>query len=458
MSKPETWRSWEGRVVNGLTLQQWLGGSDHSAVFLTEIAGTLPQKAAIKLLQAEGGQATERQLSRLRATTKLSHPNLICTFQAGQCQIDETALVYVVMEFADEDLSQILPQRALEPAEVGDLLPPVLGALSSIHRSGLVHGRIKPSNVLAAADRLKLSTDQVVSPTDQNSRRGRRDVYDAPETAAGIVTTASDIWSLGVTIVETFRQNASFAQVDSRRDPSVPESIPEPFRSIARECLHVDPKQRCSIAQIEARLQGQGQKPATLASPEVASKPAPKPAAAATAVPISKGQLEHPRKRPAFPVTIAVAVVLACIFAFFYFHGSKPAALGPDATPQSAAPTPTSTTPASSEATAPGKSASSGGEVSHQVLPEIPQSAKNTIRGTIKVVVKTEVDASGKVTSAAFKSAGSSRYFAERALSAAHRWEFSPPEASGQPQASTWLIQFRFRRDSKQASAQRVKR
>src|SRR5579872_22844 len=455
MSKPESWRSWEGGVVNGLTLQQWLGGSDHSAVFLTEIAGTPPQKAAIKLLPAEGGQATERQLSRLRATTKLSHPNLICTFQAGQCQLDETSLVYVVMEFADEDLSQILPQRALESAEVGDLLPPVLGALSSIHRSGLVHGRIKPSNVLAAADRLKLSTDQVVSPTDQNSRRGRRDVYDAPETAAGVLTTASDIWSLGVTIVATFTQNAGFAQVDSPRDPSVPD-IPEPFRSIARECLHVDPKQRCSIAQIEAWLKGKGQKPATTnpattVAPAVASKPVPKPEAPIAAVPISEGQTIQPRKRPAFPITIAVAVVLACIFAFFYLHGSKPAAQGPDATPQSAAPTPTSATPA-------GKSASSDGEVSHQVLPEIPQSAKNTIRGTIKVVVKTEVDASGKVTSAAFKSAGSSRYFAERALSAAHRWEFSPPEASGQPQASTWLIQFRFRRDSTQAAAQRVNR
>ena len=458
MSKPETWRSWQGRVVNGLTLQQWLGGSDHSAVFLTEIAGTSPQKAAIKLMEAEGGQATERQLSRLRATTKLSHPNLICGFQAGQCQIDGTSLVYVVMEFADEDLSQILPQRALSSAEVADLLPPVLAALSSIHRSGLVHGRIKPSNVLAAADRLKLSTDQVVSPTDQNSRRGRRDVYDAPETVTGIVTPASDIWSLGVTIVTAFTQNAGFAQVDSPRDPSVPESIPEPFRSIARECLHVDPKQRCSVAQIEARLKGQTHKPATVVSPAVASKPSVKPAPAASTGPISEAQSSPPRKRPPFPVTMAVAVVLACIFAFFYFHRSKPASQSSEAPPQSSAAPPTSAMPASSDAPAPAKNANSAGAVSHQVLPEIPQSAKNTITGTIKVVVKTQVDASGKVTSAAFKTAGSSRYFAERALNAARRWEFSPPQTDSQPQASTWLIQFRFRRDSTQVSAQRVKR
>lgn len=434
--------------MNGLLLQQWLGGSDHSAVFLTEMPGTPPQKAAIKLMQAEGGQATERQISRLGATTKLSHPNLVCAFQAGQSQIDGTPVVYVVMEFAEEDLSQILPQRALEPAEVADLLPPVLGALSCIHRSGLVHGRIKPSNILAASDRLKLSSDQDVSPTDQNSRRVRRDAYDAPESAGGNITPASDIWSLGVTIVTVFTQKVPFAQ-DDARDPNVPGSVPEPFRSIARECLHVDPKQRCSIAQIEAWLKGQGQKTATPVSSAVASKPVPAPAAATSAK--SEVQPEQPRKRAAFPVTIAMAVVLACILAFSYFHGSKPAAQNSAETPQPTAASPTAATPA------PAKNANSAGDVSHQVLPDVPQSAKNTISGTIKVVVRTQVDTSGKVTSATFKSAGSSRYFAERALNAAKRWEFSPPSTDGQPQASTWLIQFRFKRSSTQASAQRVK-
>ena len=40
MSKPETWKSWEGRTVDGkFPLRQYLGGSDHSAVFLTELSG-----------------------------------------------------------------------------------------------------------------------------------------------------------------------------------------------------------------------------------------------------------------------------------------------------------------------------------------------------------------------------------------------------------------------------------
>ncbi len=89
-------------------------------------------------------------------------------------------------------------------------------------------------------------------------------------------------------------------------------------------------------------------------------------------------------------------------------------------------------------------------------MPDIPQSARNTIRGTIKIAVQVQVDASGKVTSAKFKSAGPSRYFADRTIKAAEQWQFSPPLADGQPTASTWLIQFHLRRNGVQASPQRV--
>ncbi len=92
------------------------------------------------------------------------------------------------------------------------------------------------------------------------------------------------------------------------------------------------------------------------------------------------------------------------------------------------------------------------------MLPDIPQSARNTITGTIKIRVRVEADAAGKVTAAAFKSAGPSKYFAGLALKAAQHWEFSPPEVDGKPAASTWLIQFRLKRNSLEASSERVTR
>src|SRR5712691_7354535 len=125
----ETWKQWEGRVVIGdFQLRQYLGASDHSAVFLTERGEREPQKAAIKLISADPSDA-ELQLSRWRLAAKLSHPHLIRLFQMGRCQLGKIGLLYVVMEYAEENLSQILPHRPVTPAEAREVLEPVLDAL-----------------------------------------------------------------------------------------------------------------------------------------------------------------------------------------------------------------------------------------------------------------------------------------------------------------------------------------
>ncbi len=92
---PEAWKQWEGQVVNGeFHLRQYLGGSEHSTVFLTEHRKQKLQKAAIKLVPADPGNA-ELQLSRWRLAAKLSHPHLIRLFQMGRCQLGNMGLFEV---------------------------------------------------------------------------------------------------------------------------------------------------------------------------------------------------------------------------------------------------------------------------------------------------------------------------------------------------------------------------
>jgi hypothetical protein len=114
MSTPiELWKNWEGRIVDDkFPLRQWLGGSDHSAVFLTERSGKDPQKAAIKLIPADALDE-DAQLSRWADAAKLSHPHLIRLFESGRYQLEDTPLLYVVMEYAEENLGEILPLRPL---------------------------------------------------------------------------------------------------------------------------------------------------------------------------------------------------------------------------------------------------------------------------------------------------------------------------------------------------------
>jgi len=449
MSSPEEWKKWEGRVDGKFPLRQWLGGSEHSAVFLTERTGQPDQKFAIKLIAADA--QADRQLARWRAAAQLSHPHLMRIYEAGRCRLDGTSLLYLVMEYAEEDLSQILPQRPLAPSEVTDLLPPLLDSLSYLHGRGYVHGRIKPSNVHATGDQLKLSADEITSATEANPAPKRRDVYDAPETAEGVVSPAGDVWSIGVTLVAALTQNVPFQNEMSRRDPDPPDTVPPPFRGIARECLHLDPKRRCSIAEIQARLQ-----------PAARSVPA-EPAA----------PLPSRRTMKLGPIAAGALVLVLAVGAVIFFSRGKgvpaPAttateqstpqtgAQGGSAPPTEPAPSLTAKPPAPEPAPPPKKAPASRGEVLHQVLPEVSQSARRTISGTVKVGVHVEVDSSGKVTAAKLASPGPSKYFAGLALKAAQSWEFSPPEVDGQASASAWLIQFRFKRTSTQASSERAK-
>ena len=439
MSKPDTWKSWEGQTIDGkFPLRQFLGASDHSAVFLTEGRGTSPQKAAIKLMPSQTSPAADTQLRSLQAKIGLRHSNLLQIFDAGRTQIQGESVVYAVMEFADDNLGQILPQRALEPPEVADLLPPILGALSYLHEKGLVHGRIRPSNILAVGDQLKLSSDPVRSASEPNSG-GRRDAFDAPELSAGKLSPASDVWSLAMTMVAALTQKTAFAEQKLQNDPAVPADVPEPYRGIAKASLRLDPSQRASVREIEPRLK------------QPSSQPAPARVEPAFETTVS------PKKRAAFPVTIALAAILAIIFAIFYFTRSKSS--GPSADESTSPATTSSAAPQASEpAPSAAKPADTNASVTHQVLPDVPQSARNTISGTIKVVVQTQVDSSGKVTSARLKSPGSSRYFSGLALKAAQEWQFAPPAIDGHPATSTWLVQFRFRRSGTQASAQQAKR
>ena len=77
----------------------------------------------------------------------------------------------------------------------------------------------------------------------------------APEILGGAKMAASaDVWSLGTTLVEALTQRLPV--LDPARPGTVilPEEIAEPFVSIARQCLQVDPRQRWTVAEIAAKL------------------------------------------------------------------------------------------------------------------------------------------------------------------------------------------------------------
>ena len=200
----EACRHWEGQVVDGkFLLREYLGGSDCTAVFLTDHPDAESRKAAIKLI-SENSENAEWQLSQWQAVAGLSHPHLLRIFQMGRCRVGSANVLYVVMEYAEENLAQVLPQRPLTAEESRDMLKPVLDALAYLHEKGFLHGHVKPSNILACADRLKLATDGIRPMARAIDRApASPGAYDPPGREG---SPAADVWSLGMTIIEVLTQ------------------------------------------------------------------------------------------------------------------------------------------------------------------------------------------------------------------------------------------------------------
>jgi TonB family protein len=485
MSAAAISREWVGRFADGrFPLLQWLGGSQATGVFLTELTDQSEhsQKAVIKLMPAEVEDA-EARVAVWEAATSLSHPNLMKVFTHGRCEIDDVSCLYVVTEFADEVLAEIISERPLTTKETRDLLGPTLDALRYLHANGLVHGRLNPSNIMAAGDSLKLTTYGVCPVGAPVTSTSTRTVCDAPETEFGAIEPSADIWSLGATLVEVLTKYPPEWNRARAAEPTVPQSMPEPIASIARKCLRSDPARRITLDEIAARLE----------SAKFPSAPQEKPATASVG-----------RRHFALPLGIAVLVLAGAGIWFALSHRVQPPsaaqqaqnipAAAPIQTPvQAPAPHPTATQsptatpnetatttpaqatpPASTTVTLPASNAAApvpsaqppdqtaqtaqatdnlspapatiNHAIVNQILPDIIPSAMRTISGTVKVSVRLAVDENGIVTDATLASAGPSNYFASKSLEAARHWKFKPAQVDGHAAPSNWILEFQYRR------------
>jgi TonB family protein len=482
---PEAWKQFEGRVVNKeFRLGEYLGGSEYAGVFVTQY-GPESRKAAVKLIPVGNWDQAmvQAELSRLQSARELSHPHLLQIFQAGRAKLDDAEMLFVVMECAEENLSQFLPERALTAGEVREMLKPTLDALSYLHQKGLLHGHLKPSNVMAIGDQLKLSSDGISRIGEKRGLPGESSDNDPPESAWGERSAVSDIWSLGMLLAMMLTQRMPTWDAKGE-EPILPENIPAPFNDVARHCLRVDARARWTPADIAARL--------GFASP-VTPVAVPKPnsrqsaTARASAGPQLVGQQKKATPAPQhFPYKgrwnsgtyIAAATVLAIVAIFVgprlfrngHVDSQTDATRHERSTSASRSPAGTNSriSPVSdqkinvaerSEADsaaaaekpeklpAPRGKALRGltaGQVAEQVLPEVPQSARDTIRGTVRVGVRISVDSAGNVTEAELDSPGPSKYFAHLALDAAQQWKFDPPKVQARSVLSDWLLHFQF--------------
>lgn len=353
-------KHWEGQVVDGtFPLRNYVSDTGRGAVFLTEHDG---RTAVIKLVPAD---LNADQLSLWQTAAKLSHPNLIQWFRSGRCQLGDQSLIYVVMEYAAENLSQVLPQRPLTEAETREMLEPILSCLTFLHGKGLAHGHLTPANVMAVDDVLKLSSD------------GLRPIGES-------ATPAADLRSLGALLVEALTQ---------RSQPLASARLPQPFHDIAHLCLEAGPDPQSTLAGIRARLHG--------------------------TIPNSRWRMAS--NWGYIALTMMVCLALAAVLV-----RHKPVTPPPETTrpPATIPPGPKALPPEATNRPTTGPAGPT-----HRVLPDVLDKARRTIQGRVKMAVRVRVDPSGDVVAANVEGASTSKYFSNLSLQAARRWKFQPADA-----------------------------
>ena len=202
-------------------------------------AGTqraLDRPIAIKILPpdaAKDGESIGRFRTEARAMARLSHPNIPTVFDfdvsAGYC--------YLAMEYIDGcNVHQLITRGELTPALTYKLLAQVCEALHFAHEHGIVHGDIKPSNLMVTHDgTVKLADFGLAQLMDPGNRQDDTFTpmgtpeYAAPELwEPGVVMDhRADLYSLGCVFYEMltgappegqFQLPAASLKLDARVD------------------------------------------------------------------------------------------------------------------------------------------------------------------------------------------------------------------------------------------------
>jgi TonB family protein len=145
-------------------------------------------------------------------------------------------------------------------------------------------------------------------------------------------------------------------------------------------------------------------------------------------------------------ITVGIITLWAVWTGVHLFHTHANVQQSASITPQS----PPAVSPPAAVETPKASIAASLPTVLHQEIPDLSRSARESIRGVIKIAVRVIVDRSGNVVAATLDNRGSSKYFARAAMEAAKKWKFAQ---AADPASRVWRLHFEFTRAGTTAHA-----
>jgi eukaryotic-like serine/threonine-protein kinase len=250
-------------------LDEQIGAGGMASVFRATDE-SLGRTVAIKLFRQDVADAADvrRQDAEVRLVAGLSHPNVVTLFDAVA---DDDRAFLVLQHVPGVDLRTALHDGPLDRATAASIAADVAEALAYVHARGVIHRDLKPANILVQrvdGRTTAMLTDFGIAQLSDGSRLTATGsvlgtaAFLSPEQAVGAaLTPASDIYSLGLVIIESLTGERVFpgtgiesAVARLSADPALPDDLSAPWRALLAEMTTREPEQRPSAADVAERL------------------------------------------------------------------------------------------------------------------------------------------------------------------------------------------------------------
>ncbi len=201
-----------------------------------------------------GSTVLARFAREARVAATVSHQHLVAVYDAGE----DGAGPFLVMELID---GPSLDSVRVDTQQVATIGAQVAAGLAALHAAGIVHGDVKPGNILLAPDGAKLTDFGVARPIDGSATLTQPGVvlatpaYAAPETLRhGHRTMAADVYSLGAVVNELVTGSRPVANrgLVQHTTPAMPTD--PAWAAILERALASDPDRRPTAAALSAQL------------------------------------------------------------------------------------------------------------------------------------------------------------------------------------------------------------
>jgi len=202
-------------VLDDFILMDCIGRGQFGVVFkgLSRSHGNF---VAVKKLAQEADKMSSL-MTEIDLLKSLSHPNIVKYIQ----HVSTKTHVYIIMEYIENGSLRSLLRKCgnLPELLVCTYLEQVLRGLQYLHHQGVIHRDIKAANLLVSTDGTIKVTDFGVSTRYDLTGKAATDIAGTPNWMAPEViqgqppTTACDIWSLGITIIELLAGNPPFFEL-----------------------------------------------------------------------------------------------------------------------------------------------------------------------------------------------------------------------------------------------------